>query len=537
MRQTTQFKLPFHDGEREITVTQNIVIVGANGAGKTRLGAWIEIQSEYRSIVHRISAQKSLSMPDSTSPIALQKAQSFLLYGYQDAGEADGFHYKSGHRWGNRPAISLLNDFDRLMIFLFSEHYEKSSIFLQAAKAVQHRVEPPETKIDITKKIWESILPHRELIIGGGTIKTKIRGSGDTGYNASEMSDGERVIFYLIGQCLAAPRNGIIVIDEPELHLHKSIQIPLWNELEQQRDDCLFVYITHDLDFSAAKESSAKIWLKSYNGAEWDWATIPQVEQLPEELLLEVIGSRKPVVFVEGENGSFDVALYRAILKGFLVIPVGSCSRVIQSVKALRENPQIHHMEIFGVIDRDRRVDTELQALERIGVFPLSVAEVENLFCTPEIINIVATKLEKDPAEVFARVQQFVLEKLNDELETQISLHCASEVRFKLNLFDDKAKGAEGLQNALTGLISAININAIYADVKSKFTDVITLNDYKEMLKLYNRKSLSSQIGKFFGFNNSELPGYVVRLAKGSMNSEITDALRPYFGNFSRYIV
>lgn len=45
-------------------------------------------------------------------------------------------------------------------------------------------------------------------------------------YNSSEMSDGERVIFYLIGQCLAVPENGIIVIDEPELHLHKSVQIP-----------------------------------------------------------------------------------------------------------------------------------------------------------------------------------------------------------------------------------------------------------------------------------------------------------------------
>lgn len=75
------------------------------------------------------------------------------------------------------------------------------------------------------------------------------------------MSDGERVIFYLIGQCLAAPENGIIVIDEPELHLHKSIQIPLWSEIEKLRNDCLFVYLTHDVDFASAKENSKKYGL------------------------------------------------------------------------------------------------------------------------------------------------------------------------------------------------------------------------------------------------------------------------------------
>ena len=73
------------------------------------------------------------------------------------------------------------------------------------------------------------------------------------------MSDGERVIFYLIGQCLAASQQGIIVIDEPELHLHKSIQAPLWSAIERLRPDCLFVYFTHDVDFAVAQESSKRI--------------------------------------------------------------------------------------------------------------------------------------------------------------------------------------------------------------------------------------------------------------------------------------
>lgn len=151
------------------------------------------------------------------------------------------------------------------------------------------------------------------------------------------MSDGERVIFYLIGQCLAAPEDGIIIIDEPELHLHKSVQTPLWREIEALRPDCLFVYMTHDVDFASSLHESKKIWLKSFDGSNWIWEVINEIEGLPESLLMEVLGSRKPVVFVEGENGSYDTSLYKAVLSDYLVVPSGSCSQVIQLVKALRK--------------------------------------------------------------------------------------------------------------------------------------------------------------------------------------------------------
>src|SRR5690606_2967265 len=159
------------------------------------------------------------------------------------------------------------------------------------------------------KQAWERILPHRELVVGGLRIQTRVRGDASKIYNSSEMSDGERVIFYLIGQCLAAPQNGVIVIDEPELHLHKSVQAPLWAEIERLRPDCLFVYLTHDVDFAVAQEGAQRVWLKSFDGTSWDWELIEDKDDLPDDLLIEVLGSRKPVVFVEGVNGSHDVSL------------------------------------------------------------------------------------------------------------------------------------------------------------------------------------------------------------------------------------
>lgn len=63
---------------------EQLVVVGANGAGKTRFGSWIE-ENNYEK-VHRISAQKSLSMPSSVSTTSIEIAVEDLLYGmhYED---------------------------------------------------------------------------------------------------------------------------------------------------------------------------------------------------------------------------------------------------------------------------------------------------------------------------------------------------------------------------------------------------------------------------------------------------------------------
>ena len=219
--------LPRINGATEfIETTRSLLFIGANGSGKTRLGTWIEITSPQCQLVHRISAQKSLSMPDSTTPVSIELAEQNLLFG-----NPGWNHQHKMNKWNQKPATTLLSDYEKLMVYLFSDETEANTKFKIAVKACTARVEPPVTKIDLVKEVWETILPHRELVIGGLRVQTRVKDQAEKIYNSSEMSDGERVIFYLIGQCLAAPKNGIIVIDEPELHLHKSVQAPLWAEI------------------------------------------------------------------------------------------------------------------------------------------------------------------------------------------------------------------------------------------------------------------------------------------------------------------
>lgn len=108
-------------------------------------------------------------------------------------------------------------------------------------------------------------------------------------------------LLYLSAQALCVPKDKVLIIDEPEVHRHCSILNRLWKKLELCRPDCLFICITHDLQFATAHGDVDKIWIKVFDGAHWAFKKVVS-EELPEELTFEILGRRKNVLFVEGER-------------------------------------------------------------------------------------------------------------------------------------------------------------------------------------------------------------------------------------------
>src|SRR4051812_13277848 len=96
---TRSITLPRRSAANEKIVTSgNLLFVGANGSGKTRLGTWLEMSSPDHERVFRISAQKSLAMPDTTTPMAIDIAERNLIFG-----NPDGERNKQWFRWQNKP--------------------------------------------------------------------------------------------------------------------------------------------------------------------------------------------------------------------------------------------------------------------------------------------------------------------------------------------------------------------------------------------------------------------------------------------------
>ncbi len=165
---TLEFPASGGAGKISIECGQSVAIIGANGSGKTRLGTWIEFESIHKRTVRRISAQKSLTMPDSSTTSSMEESEIELNIGYWDKANSTNISlnpeiWRKSRRWNQNPNTSLLNDFSQLMVYLFTERFEKTNIYFENSNNSQQKVELPETMLGTIQKIWKVVLPHRGI--------------------------------------------------------------------------------------------------------------------------------------------------------------------------------------------------------------------------------------------------------------------------------------------------------------------------------------------------------------------------------------
>ncbi|MCD8035962.1 MAG: DUF4435 domain-containing protein, partial [Clostridiales bacterium] len=462
--------IPSLNGETTyVDEKHSIVLIGANGSGKTRMSIWIDEHNQNLN-VHRISAQKSLNIPDFVQPTSIDKAEEKFIYGANNNNkqwlEKEG---KRINRWGNAPEVHLLNDVQQLMEYLMAEYCEKSIEFRREHLDGNNEFSN-QTKLEVIQSIWEDVVRHRKLQISTGKIealedKTILVTHK---YNASGMSDGERAIFYYIGEVLCAKENSLIIIDEPENHLHKSILIRLWNAIETSRPDCTFLYITHSLDFATSRLNTQVIWVKSmHEGPIWEYELLDE-NSYSDALMLEILGNRQKVLLVEGASEhSIDRKLYSQLFQEYNIIPLEGCATVIQSAKAFNTNPSLHYTEVKAIVDRDRRDDAEITSLAEYKITVPKVAEIENLFLLPGVIRIVAQKQTIDNVEqIIMMVKEKTIDFLQQHLEEQALLFVRQKMNNRINqLCNLHVTTIDDLSEKISVIPQEININAIYEDV------------------------------------------------------------------------
>lgn len=458
--------IPIDKVQTTVYSEQHFVIVGANGSGKSHLGAWIEKQN-INGCVLRISAQRALSIPENITIKSEESAWNKIYYGIEDQ-QNKGYKWN----WGKEYTTKLVNDYDSVLSGIFARQNKENASYVKDCKEKeQQNKQKANVPLMITDKIiqiWDSVFPHRTITLEDAKIKAIF--NSITEYHAKDMSDGERVAIYLIGQCLIAPPNTVIVVDEPEIHLHKSIMCKLWDKIEEFCTDKIIVYITHDLDFAASRKESTKIWVKSFNGEDdWELKILPPEDKIPDSLMFEVLGNRKPILFVEGERGSYDNQLYPYIYENYSVIPCHDCSKVIEMTKAFNDEhiSELHNYEIKGLIDHDYLTTEEIDSYKAANIYTLSVAEVENLYLSEDLIKIVANNQALNPQEIFNQVKEFLFNEFKKEYDLQLASMCTKEIRHKLQCYTKpKENSLEALKSQLEIVKSSINVEEIYQNRK-----------------------------------------------------------------------
>lgn len=227
--------------------------------------------------------------------------------------------------------------------------------------------------------------------------------------------------------------------DEPERHLHRSITQPFLSALFDLRsEDCAFIIATHEIALPVGNPDAQILMLRSCQWRNsvvaWDAETLKSNAQLPEELKRAILGSRKRILFVEGDSdNSLDFPLYTALFPDISVIPKGSCEEVQKAVLGLRGSSDIHDVEAFGLIDRDNRKDEDVKRLEEKGVFALEVYSVETLYYCSDAISAVAYEQARlrgeDSTQLIDSAKKESIEVLKDHAEEMAAKRCIRQIQ------------------------------------------------------------------------------------------------------------
>lgn len=111
------YYLPDETGKKvECGTNSNaVIIIGANGSGKSKLGAWIEQQKLQK--FHRIGAQRNLNFQENIPLKSYDQAEDFVFFGTDDKSQRG-----KGPRWGwgKSYTTKLMDDFDNVLAALIA---------------------------------------------------------------------------------------------------------------------------------------------------------------------------------------------------------------------------------------------------------------------------------------------------------------------------------------------------------------------------------------------------------------------------------
>ena len=112
------------------------------------------------------------------------------------------------------------------------------------------------------------------------------------------------------------------------------------------------------------------------------------------------------------KGSSIDHFVFSHLYPDWSVTPCGGCGRVLNVTQSFESLKQLHNLSCRGIVDRDIRLEKEIQYLRGRNVFVLDFAEVENLFLLEEVLRIAAKELLIPGDGVIRDVKTLVLAEL-----------------------------------------------------------------------------------------------------------------------------
>ncbi|WP_241471658.1 AAA family ATPase [Mycolicibacterium neoaurum] len=321
----------------------------------------------------------------------------------------------------HRSARSL---YDEWLRYLYGRDQREATEHVAALRRAASAGEPAPPWVDWLveyKAMLKLVLPHLEFI-GVGTPpeespRPKFNSSG-TVLDFPQLSSGEREIAFLTGQIDRFKlRRGLLLIDEPELHLNPDL-LRTWLQFVRDTVSAGQVWAaTHSLE--AAEVAGPASTFVFEREPDTRLVSSPgTVEGRPVlAALSKAIGSpafaihRRRFIFIEGDSPGAERQRFYDVVgnpEKNRFIEGGSCGEItrrLRDVKTLADESD-EQLHVGGVLDRDFRTAKTVRSLTNdYGLHVLGCHEVENLYLHPDSIKIVLRRgmQDDDPNELIRR--------------------------------------------------------------------------------------------------------------------------------------
>lgn len=311
--------------------------------------------------------------------------------------------------------------------FLAQENQSGTRLMQEMRRAKKFAAKPPEFEdhFEGYASSLQKVLPH--VLFTGVDSKKRTLLFDTTGLELSfdQLSGGEREIAFLIGQIdRFGLRQGLFLLDEPELHLNADL-IRTWVAYLTSTVSTGQVWLaTHSLEAVEAAGQQATFVLERNE----ETRKVDGIARLDSRPVLSALSravgtpafsiSQLLFVFIEGEEGVGERERFRKLAglpQNVRFLECGSCNEVLRRVAAIKSltNEAEAGIRIGGIVDRDFRSDADAIELNNAnGVFVLPVHEAENFFLHPGTLAIllkqngldelVPTDLVRDAADMRA---------------------------------------------------------------------------------------------------------------------------------------
>lgn len=258
--------------------------------------------------------------------------------------------------------------------------------------------------------IFSSILPGKSLLPIDPASPNQFHYSDESGQRLpfKSLSSGEQeVIKVLFDVARKEIRHSVIIVDEPELHLHPTLSFKLIEALKSVGDHTnQFIFLTHSSDLISTYYSTGDVYFIDQNAGGHNQAHRLSDLGHEHQEVAALIGQNlglfavgKKLAFVEGEDSSIDRLTYQKIAQredgDVRVIPSGSVLNILalNSIES-QIRKAVFGINLYMIRDRDGLTESQVRALEVNGrIRCLKRRHLENYFLDPEHLSFVAKKL------------------------------------------------------------------------------------------------------------------------------------------------